>query len=49
VLGALLTGAGGRLPAAVAALARVGHTSGWDALAGAIAALHVVRDELLAR
>ncbi|HJZ30103.1 MAG TPA: DUF2877 domain-containing protein [Hyphomicrobiaceae bacterium] len=49
VLGALLTGAGDRLPAAVAALARVGHTSGWDALAGAIAALRVVGDDLAAR
>lgn len=39
VLAALLTGRAGDLPERLAALGHVGHTSGWDALAGAVVVL----------
>jgi hypothetical protein len=38
----LLTGRPGALPAHLTALAAIGHTSGWDALAGAVTALRAV-------
>jgi Protein of unknown function (DUF2877) len=40
-LNAILRGAGADVEAACAALGRVGHTSGWDALAGALLVLEV--------
>lgn len=39
VLAALAAGDQARFPALLAAVDRIGHTSGWDALAGALAAL----------
>jgi hypothetical protein len=39
VLSVIMTGASAHIQAACAALGRVGHTSGWDALAGALLAL----------
>jgi hypothetical protein len=38
-IGAVVAGRGDRLDAAMEALGRIGHTSGWDALAGAYLAL----------
>jgi Protein of unknown function (DUF2877) len=38
-LGAILSGATEKIAAACAGLAKVGHTSGWDALAGALSVL----------
>ena len=41
ILNDLLTGKGGALAARLAAIDRIGHCSGWDALAGAAIALRV--------
>jgi Protein of unknown function (DUF2877) len=42
VLRVIMTGASEHIPAACAALGRVGHTSGWDALAGALMVLRAI-------
>jgi hypothetical protein len=47
VLASLLTGAGERLPADLAMLDAVGHSSGWDGLAGALLVLRAYRETRL--
>jgi hypothetical protein len=49
VLASLLIGAGERLPADLAMLDAVGHSSGWDGLAGALLVLRAHREALLSR
>ncbi len=44
LLNDVLCGRGGALPARLTALDRMGHTSGWDALAGAVMVMRAVRD-----
>jgi hypothetical protein len=43
ILNDLLTGKSDALAARLAAIDRIGHTSGWDALAGAVVALRSSR------
>ena len=45
LLGAILVGAADAISAAIAPVAAIGHTSGWDALAGAITVLRSLRGQ----
>jgi hypothetical protein len=44
LIAALVSGQAARIKTAVAGLERVGHTSGWDMLAGVLLAAHVLRE-----